>query len=398
MTDLPIVTVSNLSKSYIIHDEAKDQVRSFFGGDKHTEYQALKNISFELYPGEVLGIIGPNGAGKSTLLRVIGGMLAPTTGQVEVHGKMHALFELSSGFNSHLSGRENLMQKAALLGLTHSEIMLRFDEIVSFAELEDFIDQPLHTYSTGMQARLAFATATSIDADIFLIDEILAVGDEYFQGQCRQRIREMIKKGKSAILVTHDLPTYLRMCNRGIYLEKGAVISTGNHLMVGERYISTFSDYVELKPFAIKIRSLQAEWRSGTLVVHVAYQAEEYIEGLDVTVGVEKIDSFIGWETCFLEKSSASNLKIGPIQPGETGIVSMHLIAPALTGKGRYYLAAAFRPAGKPTEYYDSKSWTTKDFENYFEIEDGTHAVFSMPVHYEHEVLETESTIINDEE
>lgn len=397
MTSIPVVTVKNLSKSYIIHDKPKDKINSIFGRDSHTEYQALKNVSFELYPGEVLGIIGPNGAGKSSLLRVIGGMLTPTAGRVEVQGKMHTLFELSSGFNPNLSGRENLMQKAALLGLTYSETMLKFEDIVSFAELEDFIDQPLHTFSTGMQARLAFALATSIDADIFLIDEILAVGDEYFQGQCRQRIREMIQKGRSAIIVTHDLPTYLRMCNRGIYLEKGEVVSMGNHLMVGEKYISTFPNYVELKPYVIKINSIKSEWQEEALIIHVEYLAEEYVAELEVTVVLEKIDPFIGWETCFLEKSSAADFKIGPIEPGENGVVSMRLIGPAISGTGKYYLGATLRPDGNTIGYYDSKSWTTKDFENYFEIEDGTQAIFSPSVSYKFEIPESESEMTHNQ-
>lgn len=388
MSGLPLLEVKELSKTYIIHDALNERAQGFLGWKKTgIEFHALKNVSFQLQAGEVLGVIGPNGAGKSTLLRVIGGMLNPTQGEVIVRGKVHALFELSSGFSPHLSGRENLFRKASLLGLSAAEIKARFDEIVNFAELEDFIDQPLRTYSMGMQARLAFAVATSIEADIFLIDEILAVGDEYFQGQCRRRIREMINQGKSAIMVTHDLPAYLRMCNRGIYLERGKVIKMGDHLVVGESYISTFPNYIVQESFGIKITRLEAIREQGALLLRVHYRAEEDIPSLEVGVVIEKIDLLCGWETCLLDKSGSA-LKIDNISAHESGAVTMRLAPGILTGKGRYYIGATLWPArnngGVASRFYDSVSWTLKNFENYFEIENGGEAIFTIPARWEH--------------
>jgi len=385
-----MIEVKNLNKTYIIHDVLNDRAKDFLGVKKSgVPFQALKDVSFQLQQGEVLGVIGPNGAGKSTLLRVIGGMLTPTSGEVIVRGKVHALFELSSGFGPHLSGRDNVFQKASMLGLSNAETRARFDEIVAFAELEDFIDQPLRTYSMGMQARLAFAVATSTDADIFLIDEILSVGDEYFQGQCRNRIREMITQGKSAILVTHALEAYLRMCNRGIYLEHGQVVAMGDPLVTGESYISTFPNYNVARPAGIKITRFEAIREADELQLRVHYHTDRPIPDLEVAFAVEKIDPHSGWETCLLQNTTSAGLKMENIGAYENGSVSMRLPPKLLTGKGRYYISATLRPTTNklksPAGYYDAISWTVKNFESYFEIENGGEAIFTIPAHWEHD-------------
>ena len=392
MSTLPRVEVMNLCKTYVIHDSLNDRAKDFLGLKKSgVMFQALKDVSFQLQQGEVLGVIGPNGAGKSTLLRVIGGMLPPTSGNVIVRGKVHALFELSSGFNPHLSGRDNIFQKASLLGLSATETRTRFDEIVAFAELENFIDQPLRTYSMGMQARLAFSVATSIDADIFLIDEILAVGDEYFQGQCRRRIREMIAQGKSAILVTHALPAYLRMCNRGIYLEHGQVVAMGDPLVTGENYISTFPNYTASRLSGIKLTRLEVARDADGFQLRVNYRADRAVPDLEVAFVVEKIDPLTGWETCLLQNTSSSGFKMENIKANETGSVSMRLSPMLITGKGRYYIGATLRPlANKPNNsqgFYDAISWTVKNFDSYFEIENGSEAIFTIPARWEHQGL-----------
>jgi ABC-type polysaccharide/polyol phosphate transport system ATPase subunit len=349
-------------------------------------FQALQDISFSVYPGEVMGIIGPNGAGKSTLLRIIAGMLEPTSGEVKLHGKVHALFELSSGFNPGLSGKDNVYQKASLMGLSKAEIDARFDDITAFAEIGDFIDQPLMTYSLGMQSRLAFAVATIIDSDIFLIDEILAVGDEYFQGQCRRRISDLVKKGKAAIVVTHDLVAYLRLCSRGLYLEKGKIIAEGNTLQTGECYISTFSSYTAPRPSGMEIERLEIIQQPGELTVRTHYKASKQIDDLDISVAIEKIDPLIGWETCLLETNFNSNFKVEKIQGGETGYIEMKCSPRLLTGKGRYYVSASVRPATgsmiRPAPMYDAIGWTVKDFDSYFDIENGSEAVFTCPVRW----------------
>lgn len=384
--DAPLIEVKNLKKTYSFEKASSGGSFNILGVRQMGEqFDALKNISFELKQGESLGIIGPNGAGKSTLLRILGGVIEPSDGEVIVRGKVHALFELSSGFSPYLSGRENVFQKAAMMGLSEREIHARFDEILGFSGIEEFIDQPLHTYSMGMQARLAFAVATSIDADIFLIDEILSVGDEYFQGQCRRRIHEILGRGKSAIVVTHALDAYLRMCNRGIYLEKGAVMATGDPLIVAEQYISTFPNYNAPRPTGITISRVEQIHESTGIRVLVYYQAFENIQDLVVTVLLEKIDPLIGWETCF--RVTSENVKMENIRKGETGVVEMQLINVRIVGRGRYYVSAALHSVSNNlnnlNSFYDSFSWTMKDFNSYMDIESGESAIFDVPARWQ---------------
>jgi ABC-type polysaccharide/polyol phosphate transport system ATPase subunit len=387
MSNLPLVQVENLVKSFVIYDNPNDRAKQLFSRSKRgTEFTALRDITFQLLPGEALGVIGPNGAGKSTLLRLIAGMMSPTSGNIVVRGKIHALFELASGFNAHLSGRDNIYQKATMFGLTLPEVSQRFDEIVAFSELEEVIDNPLGTYSAGMQGRLAFAVATCIDADVFLIDEILSVGDEYFQGQCRRRIRDLVGQGKSAIIVTHDLAAYLRLCNRGLYLDKGRVVAEGDPLKTGELYISTQSHYMAPRPEGITITRLEIVRQERNLIVRIHYSASADIAGVDAVVAIEKIDPLIGWETCLLEPSFSSGLQIQGIRAGETGHIDMNCTPLMITGQGRYYVSALLRPATgsltKPPMYYDAVGWTTRNFDCFFDISDGGEAIFSQPDHW----------------
>jgi len=193
-------------------------------------------VDLAVESGETLGLVGANGAGKSTLLKLIARIIEPTCGSIAVHGRLTALLELGAGFHPDLSGRENIFLNGSILGLSTREMRKRFDNIVAFAELEQFIDVPLRHYSSGMQVRLGFAVATSLDPDILLIDEVLAVGDEAFQQKCLSRIDDFRRCGKTIVLVSHDLQSIKRLCNRALWIETAHPAADGPAAEIVERY------------------------------------------------------------------------------------------------------------------------------------------------------------------
>ena len=193
----------------------------------HNIVQALDGVSFSVEQGEAIGVIGRNGAGKSTLLRVVAGILQPSEGVAIVRGRIAPVIELGVGFEQELTGRENIIFNGALLGRSKQEMTDRMDEIVDFAELDDFIDQPIRTYSTGMVARLAFAVATTVDASVLMLDEVLSVGDEQFKRKCQDRMHDFRKRGVTILFVSHDLGAVETLCERVIWLDSGSVREGG---------------------------------------------------------------------------------------------------------------------------------------------------------------------------
>jgi len=223
----PVIQVKNLSKSFIIPHQRHDSLVEYLShpgrifkpsGEKFT---VLKDIDLDVYPGDFLGIMGRNGSGKSTLLKILAGIYSPTSGSVKVKGKMVPFLELGVGFNSELSGRENVFLNGIILGLSRSFLNEKYNEIVKFAELEKFMDMPLKNYSSGMQVRLAFSIAIMADADVYILDEVLAVGDIEFQKKCFNIFREYKKKKKTIILVTHSSASVKDFCNRAAFLKDG---------------------------------------------------------------------------------------------------------------------------------------------------------------------------------
>lgn len=242
------IRVSSLSKCYEIYDKPRDRLKQFvmppirrIAGKAHKQYfrefWALKDISFEIKKGETIGIIGLNGSGKSTLLQIICGTLSPTNGTVETNGRIAALLELGSGFNPEFSGRENVYMNAAVLGLSNHEIHERFNNISTFADIGDFIDQPVKLYSSGMYVRLAFAVIANVDADILIIDEALAVGDALFSQKC-MRFLHNFKKNGTILFVSHNSAAVVNLCDRAVWLEKGQVQATGVAKDVCEQYLA----------------------------------------------------------------------------------------------------------------------------------------------------------------
>jgi ABC-type polysaccharide/polyol phosphate transport system ATPase subunit len=236
---MTVIRVRNLSKKYAIYERPWDKLRELLGlSDEplHREFWALENISFELEAGATLGIIGQNGSGKSTLLQILAGIMRQTRGDCWITGKVSALLELGSGFNPEFTGRENVFMNGAILGLDKRQMQKRFDDIAQFAEIGNFMEQPVKTYSSGMFMRLAFAVAVNVDPDILLVDEALAVGDLIFQHRCMHRMNQLRDSGKTTILVTHDLGAVTKFCDRALLLDGGRLIEDGNPERVVQKY------------------------------------------------------------------------------------------------------------------------------------------------------------------
>jgi len=241
MSDIAI-RVKNITKAYQIYDKPQDRLKqSLWRGRKqfYREFKALDDVSFEVKKGETVGIIGRNGSGKSTLLQIICGTLAPTSGTVEVNGRVAALLELGAGFNPEFSGKENIYMNATILGLSKEEIDAKYEDIIAFADIGDFVNQPVKTYSSGMYVRLAFAVIAHVDADILVIDEALAVGDVFFTQKCMRFLSGFMKNG-SVLFVSHDTNSILNLCQTAIWLDQGREKNSGSPKSITESYLESF--------------------------------------------------------------------------------------------------------------------------------------------------------------
>ncbi len=234
------ISVHDIGKMYRLYNHPQDRLKNMlfwrFGKTYGSDFWALRNLSFELKRGEMLGVIGRNGSGKSTLLQMIAGTLTPTEGVIHCSGRIGALLELGSGFNPEFSGRENIQLNAAILGISANELKSKIQSIIDFADIGEFIDQPVKVYSSGMFVRLAFAVTTGLDADVLLIDEALAVGDVFFRQKCYTRLEEMRSRGVSIILVTHSMGDVEQYCERAILLHHGQVLFQGTAVEAVKRY------------------------------------------------------------------------------------------------------------------------------------------------------------------
>lgn len=224
------ISVKNVSKMYKLYDKPMDRLKESLGFShkkKYSEHYALKEVSFDIERGQTLGIIGTNGAGKSTILKIITGVLSQTDGEVLVNGRISALLELGAGFNMEYSGLDNVYLSGTMLGYSREEIDGKLDAILNFADIGEFINQPVKTYSSGMFVRLAFAVAINIDPDILIVDEALSVGDVFFQAKCYRKFEEFKKAGKTLLFVSHDLGSVSKYCDKAILLNKGEKLAEG---------------------------------------------------------------------------------------------------------------------------------------------------------------------------
>ncbi|MEP7286462.1 MAG: ABC transporter ATP-binding protein [Chloroflexota bacterium] len=243
----PCIEVNNVSKRFWMERNQASTVSGFFinllnrNKKPRRSFMAVRDVTLHVYPGETIGLIGANGSGKSTLLKMIAGIYAPTEGTVAVRKRLVSLLELGTGFNSELTGRENVYLNGSLLGRTRKEMQAVFDPIVEFAGVREFIDAPLKHYSSGMVVRLGFAVASHVDAEIMLLDEIFAVGDDQFQRKCFQRLHEFQAEGRTLILVSHALPTIQQLCSRAMWLSRGKVMDEGPT----DQVVGAYKTYIE---------------------------------------------------------------------------------------------------------------------------------------------------------
>jgi len=273
----PVIEARGLGKCYQLYARPQDRLKQFLVRGRRQyfrEFWALQGVSFQLRRGEVLGIVGRNGAGKSTLLQLICGTLQPTHGHIEVRGRIAALLELGAGFNPEFTGRENVFMNAAVLGVPEEVIAARFDEIVDFSGLRDFIDQPVKTYSSGMYVRLAFAVATSVDPDILVIDEALSVGDGAFARKSFERIMALKERGATILFCSHSLYHVAALCSRAMWLEAGQVRQIGEVAGVIREY-EAFLDQLaagaapapEEQHAAVSVPTKRIRFTSGEVLV-----------------------------------------------------------------------------------------------------------------------------------
>jgi ABC-type polysaccharide/polyol phosphate transport system ATPase subunit len=256
------ITVDGVSRRFRIHAREARTLKDLVvqrGRSHATDVWALRDVSAEIGKGEALGLIGRNGSGKTTLLRIVAGIIKPTTGRVRSEGRIGSLLELGAGFHLDFTGRENVFLNGAIQGLRRAEIKARFDEIVAFAELENAIDRPVRTYSSGMTMRLGFAIAAFLDADILLLDEVFAVGDEAFQRKCFGRIFAFKEQGGTIVFVSHDAAAVERLCERSVFLEGGRVAFDGPTREAVARYRRALADDADPAERGVGLR----EWGSG---------------------------------------------------------------------------------------------------------------------------------------
>ena len=271
------IRVNNVTKRYKLFDKNLDRVKDALGlsGKKklYKDYYALKNVSFDIKRGETVGIIGVNGAGKSTILKIITGVLNPTEGNVEINGRISALLELGAGFNSDYTGLQNVYLNGTMMGFTKEEVDAKLDAILEFADIGDFINQPVKTYSSGMFVRLAFAVAINIDPEILIVDEALSVGDVFFQNKCFHKFEEFRNAGKTILFVSHDLGSIRKYCDRTILLDHGvkieegetsSVVDTFKRVLVGQYNPDETKKTDEKKAGEpIKPDKVMGEWKSN---------------------------------------------------------------------------------------------------------------------------------------
>jgi lipopolysaccharide transport system ATP-binding protein len=290
--------------------------RAILGGDTVEEFWALKDVSFEVRRGEVLGIIGRNGAGKSTLLKILSRITEPSEGRVTIRGRVASLLEVGTGFHPELTGRENIYLNGAILGMTRAEIRRKFDEIVAFAEVEKFLDTPVKRYSSGMYVRLAFAVAAHLEPEILVVDEVLAVGDAEFQKKCLGKMSEVAGGGRTVLFVSHNMAAVETLCPRSIHLASGAVIRNGETTVIIAAY---------LREHQVRRRSADLQQRKvqeGLILEHVSLSSSDVRSGDSIDIKIDfKAEAAGQLYECALLFYSTKGLRVAVVDTRESGLV-----------------------------------------------------------------------------
>ena len=340
------IKVENLSKVYKLYNAPIDRMKEALHPRKksyHKEFYALNDVSFEIKKGQTVGIIGKNGSGKSTLLKIITGVLTPTTGKVTVNGRISALLELGAGFNPEYTGMENIYFQGNLMGFEREEMEAKVQEILDFADIGDFIHQPVKNYSSGMFARLAFAVAINVEPEILIVDEALSVGDAQFQAKCLAKIKEMKKQGVTFLLVTHAMDTAIEFCENGLYLKRGEFQMFDATRLVSERYqadlvieesvgVVVINENESRKGLKINIESVNIKNVHGVdcqlfninedIIIKIKIQVNAKVVIPCFGVNIKLLNDFSLWSTT----SDFQNTKLESLDPGQYEI-TWHLDA-----------------------------------------------------------------------
>ena len=371
MSSETAIRISGLSKSYQIARERDvratnlgeaivERIRNPLKRSQTETFWALKEIDLEIKKGEVVGVIGRNGAGKSTLLKILSRITEPTTGRIELFGRVGSLLEVGTGFHPELTGRENIYLNGAILGMRKSEITRQFDAIVDFAGIEKFLDTPVKRYSSGMYVRLAFAVAAHLNPEILIVDEVLAVGDAEFQKKCMGKMKDVAGDGRTVLFVSHNLGAVSDLCSRSIYLQRGAVIADDSSEIVVRKYFQDAStnllgklhpDLVNLVTKNRRFCFLRAELNdaNGTarrdfsiresLQLEIAFKAEEELSNIDLSVRIMRFDG-VAVFTSLQSESSPESLN--------TSRIGCHAYRLSIPGMfllpGDYYINIAAHP------------------------------------------------------
>jgi len=401
------IRLDNLGKCYHIYDKPRDRLLQMFsrGGRRYyREFWALKNVSFAVGHGECLGIVGRNGSGKSTLLQLVCGTLNPTEGEVSVQGRVAALLELGAGFNPEFSGRENVFLNAAVMGLSLEEAKARYEDIVEFSGIRDFIDQPVKTYSSGMYVRLAFAIATSVDPDILVVDEALSVGDGEFARRSFDRIMALKEKGKTILFCSHSLYQVEAFCDRAVWLEGGKPMVSGQ----AREVVSAYNDFLDrqnntppveqatLSPSparssggsarlgAVQVwaegaqpsREIDMESRKGTLCVRARFVMDSELPA--PSVGVTVTD--VAMRTITSAGTHIDGFELCRDEGGHGEVVLKFPLLPLLKGD---FLVHAFLLCERGIHIYDQALAVAKIHIRQSDLEQG---VVSIPHEWRHDV------------
>ncbi len=333
-----VIEIKHLKKSYNLYNSPTDRVLETLKIGKksyHKEFAALNDITFDVKKGETLGIIGTNGAGKSTLLKIITGVLTPTAGSVKIHGRVSALLELGAGFNQECTGRENIYLNGRMMGYSRKEMNNRIDDIINFADIGDFIEQPVKLYSSGMFARLAFAVAINVEPDILIVDEALSVGDLFFQNKCFKKFDELKQKGVTILFVSHDISSVRQMCSRALWINKGQQVIFDRSDKVCDMYMDMKRrDMNELHAENIsqKSKHLQGARKKGAVFPKISWQNSSIqtdllkIESVFVTneqnesVETIEVDKTYSFHVAVKLNKTIDNLIVGIVLENNKGI------------------------------------------------------------------------------
>lgn len=289
-SEKPIIHVRNLKKNFQLYSHPVDRLKEVLHPRRkryHHNFSALDNINLDIFKGEIVGIIGTNGSGKSTLLKILTGVLAPSSGNVEVNGRIAALLELGAGFNPELTGHENIFLNGALMGYSEAEMQSKVTSIIEFAEIGEFIYQPVKMYSSGMFARLAFAVSVNVNPDIMIVDEALSVGDMKFQERSYTKIKEMVRSGTTVIFVTHSLNIVRNFCSRAIWLNEGKLIQDEASAVVCEAY-EKFMKFGEsqISESASNHMDIMKRTQGSVEVIALSLDKNEYALGEDINLNI----------------------------------------------------------------------------------------------------------------